>query len=236
MNLVLLFKEDFISKHRVELRDRRREHIANILKSNVGDEICVGLCGGKVGIGTVVEMGESIVLDVILNQAPPKALDLTLVLALPRPHMFKRALSFSASLGIKKVFILNFNRVDKSLWNSSTLKPEVIREHLVLGLEQSKDTILPEVIIKKSFKAFVQDELPALMKGSLGLVAHPGGRYGCPRQIDQKITLVVGPEGGIVPFELTLLQEIGFKTMDLGPRILRVDAVLPFIIGKLSRV
>lgn len=234
MNLVLLFKDDFISSARVQLKDRRRDHIAKILKSKSGDLISVGLCDGKVGKGTVVQIGETVLLDVVLNEKPPAALALTLILALPRPHMFKRALAFAASLGIKKIVILNFVRVEKSLWNSSTLKPENIREQLLLGLEQSRDTILPEVVIKKNFKVFVKQELPALLKGSLGLLAHPGGQDSCPRAIEQKVTLVIGPEGGIVPSELTLLQEAGFKTVDLGPRILRVDAVLPYIVGKLA--
>lgn len=233
MNLVLLFKEDFISAGRVALKDRRRDHLINILKSKSGDPVCVGLCDGKMGTGTVLKTGGTVVLDVVLDQKPPAALPLILVLALPRPHMFKRALSFAASLGIKKIVILNFHRVEKSLWNSSSLKPEVIREHLILGLEQAKDTVLPEVLIKKNFKSFVKDDLPSLMKGRLGLVAHPGGSESCPRKPGKPVTLVVGPEGGIMPSELALLQEAGLKTIDLGPRILRVDAVLPFIVGKL---
>ena len=101
---------------------------------------------------------------------------LTLILALPRPPMLKRILFSAAMLGIKKIIILNFNRVEKSLWNSSSLKPPAITEQLTLGLEQAKDTIMPEVILKKAFKPFVQDELPVLIKGKSALVAHPGGK------------------------------------------------------------
>ena len=136
MNLVLLFKEDFISSSRVQLSDSRRDHIAQTLKSKLGDQITVGLCDGKLGKGTVVQVGNSVILDVVLNQTPPEALPLTLILALPRPHMFKRTLSFATSFGIKKIIILNFNRVEKSLWNSSTLRPEVIKEQLVLEIEE----------------------------------------------------------------------------------------------------
>ena len=112
-------------------------------------------------------------LEVKLDRKPPEALPLTLILALPRPPMLKRILFSAAMLGVKKIIILNFNRVEKSLWNSSSLKPQAITEQLVLGLEQAKDTMMPEVILKKRFKPFVQDELPALIKGKLALVAHP---------------------------------------------------------------
>src|SRR5208283_3585485 len=102
-----------------------------------------------------------------------EALPVTLILALPRPPMLKRILFSAAMLGVKKIIILNFNRVEKSLWNSSSLKPKAIEEQLVLGLEQAKDTVMPEVIIKKRFKPFVEDELPILIKGKSALVAHP---------------------------------------------------------------
>ena len=184
---------------------------------------------------------DAVELEVNLNCNPPEALDMTLILALPRPPMFKRILFSAAMLGVKKIFILNFNRIEKSLWNSSSLKPLAMTEQLVLGFEQAKDTLMPEVIIKKGFKPFVENELPALIKGRLALVAHPDnmipsplwgglGRWNHP---DKPITLIIGPEGGIIDYEIELLKAAGCITMDLGPRILRTESVLPYIVGKL---
>ncbi len=234
MNLVLLFQKDFVAPGRVCLHGRRKDHITTVLRSKPGDLITVGHCNGQIGQGTVVSVAkEEIILDAHLNQQPPDPLPLTLILALPRPHMFKRSLSFAASLGIKKIFISNFGRVDKSLWNSSALKPETVKEHLVLGLEQAKDTILPEVVFERSFKEFVKERLPGLAKNTFNLVAHPGSSNVYPKISVRPITFVIGPEGGILDYELHLLTEVGFQTIGLGPRILRVDAVLPFIVGKL---
>src|SRR5208283_3296222 len=112
-------------------------------------------------------------LEVKLDCKPPKELPLTLILALPRPPMLKRILFSAAMLGVKKIIILNFNRVEKSLWNSSALTGQAITEQLVLGLEQAKDTVMPEVILKKGFKPFVEDELRGLIKGTRVLVTHP---------------------------------------------------------------
>ena len=242
MNLILLSDPDFITPNRVRLSGRRLSHIKEILKAELGQSLTVGKINGLTGQGAVVsKTNDAVELEVNLNCNPPEALDMTLILALPRPPMFKRILFSAAMLGVKKIFILNFNRIEKSLWNSSSLKPLAMTEQLVLGLEQAKDTLMPEVIIKKGFKPFVENELPALIKGRLALVAHPDkmipsplwgglGRWNHP---DKPITLIIGPEGGIIDYEIELLKVAGCITMDLGPRILRTESVLPYIVGKL---
>jgi 16S rRNA (uracil1498-N3)-methyltransferase len=250
MNLILLSDSDFITPHRVRLSDRRMVHIRDILKAECAQSLTVGRINGLMGQGTVVsKKTDYLELEVKLDQKPPEALALTLILALPRPPMLKRILFSAAMLGIKKIIILNFNRVEKSLWNSSSLKPQAITEQLVLGLEQAKDTIMPEVILKKGFKPFVEDELPVLIKGKLALVAHPGGDSVIPvfpnvipnKSVipakagihNQPITLIIGPEGGIIDYEIDLLKAAGCQLIDLGPRILRTESVLPYVVGKL---
>jgi len=235
MNLVLLFPEDFIDEDgRVRLTGRRHQHILKIHKAKLGDELCVGFVNGKIGTGRIVMLDhQSVDLEVELTQAPPSPIPLTLILALPRPQVIKRTLLCAASLGIKKIIFLNFFRVEKSFWQSSSLLEEAIQEPLVLGLEQAKDTGLPEVLLRKRFKIFVEDELPELTKGIVSLVAHPSALHACPVSVRQPVTLVIGPEGGLIDFELDKLTELGFQAIDLGPRILRVESVLPFIVGRM---
>ena len=234
MNLILLFDTDFVATNRVRLTDRRFEHVRDIHRAHAGDEMCVGLLNGKMGKGSITAIGDDAVeMDVRLDQNPPPALPLTLIMALPRPNALKRSLICAASLGIKRIILLNFSRVEKGLWNSSALRPEVIREHLVLGLEQGKDTVYPQVELRKRFKPFVEDELPALAKGTLALVAHPGTGKASPKGVQGPTTLIIGPEGGIIDYEIEQLTSLGFQTIDLGARILRIESVLPYLVGKI---
>jgi 16S rRNA (uracil1498-N3)-methyltransferase len=241
MNLILLSDPDFVTPDRVRLSGRRFLHIRDVLKPDHGQNLIVGKINGLIGEGTLIgQTSESIELEVKFKDKPPKALPLTLILALPRPPMLKRILFSAAMLGVKKIIILNFNRVEKSLWNSSSLKAPAITEQLVLGLEQAKDTVMPEVVLKKGFKPFVEDELPDLIKGRLALVAHPDKELNIPSpwwggqgRGDKEIVLVIGPEGGIIDFEIASLKTAGCKTIDLGPRILRTEYVLPYVVGRL---
>lgn len=233
MNLILIFDTDFIANNRVRFNDRRFTHIQTVLKSKQGDQITIGLLNGDMGQGVIEKITTtSVDITVQLTQSPPKPLPLTLIIPMIRPPMFKRLLFHATTLGIKKIYVVNFNRVEKSLWSSSSLKPEEIQDQLILGLEQSKDTILPTVEIHKGFKQFVTENLPAMTKGKLNIVAHPGGNA-LKASSHKEINLILGPEGGLIPYELEQLQSNGFNPIDLGPRILRVDTALPLLIGKL---
>ena len=44
-----------------------------------------------------------------------------------------------------------------------------------------------------------------------------------------KITLAIGPEGGITPKEEAYLEEKGFKKITLGTQIMRVETVPIFL-------
>jgi len=235
MNLVLFSQSDFIGDNLIAIRDHRRlQHISHIHQIKLGETLKVGLLNGNLGSGLVIFFDETeIHLQVSLTQSPPKPLPVTLVLALPRPKMLKRTLQTLATLGVKKIYLINSYRVEKSYWQTPLLEEESIKEHLLLGLEQGCDTLLPEVHLIKRFKPFVEDDLNAIVGASTALVAHPYTALSCPAQINYAITLTIGPEGGFIPYEIDLLQKCGFTAVNLGERIMRVETVVPYLLGRL---
>ena len=234
MNLLLLEEADFIAADRVVLRDRRLTHMQEVHRVAVGDSLRVGRIGGLMGTAEVLrlESGEA-ELQVTLDKAPPAKLPLTLVLALPRPKMLRRVFQTVATMGVGNVVLVNSYRVEKSFWQTPFLEPEAIREQLVLGLEQARDTVLPTISIEKRFKPFVEDRLPAIVEGTLGLVGHPGNHPPCPRGLDEPVTLAIGPEGGWIPYEIDLLGKAGLQPVQLGERILRVETAVTALLARL---
>jgi RsmE family RNA methyltransferase len=234
VNLLLLEEADFIAADRVILRDRRLTHMQEVHRAAVGDSLRVGRIGGLMGSAELLrlEPGEA-ELRVSLDQPPPTKLPLTLVLALPRPKMLRRVLQTVAAMGVPRLVLVNSYRVEKSFWQTPFLEPEAIREQLILGLEQARDSVLPEVVIEKRFKPFVEDRLPALVEGTLGLVGHPGQYPTCPRGLDEPVTLAIGPEGGWIPYEIDLLGKSGLQPVQLGERILRVETAVTALLARL---
>lgn len=234
MNLLLLEEGDFVAPGYALLRGRRLKHLQDVHRAEAGDSLRVGLLGGAMGEGrlTVLEADHA-ELQVSLDQPPPAKLPLTLLLALPRPKMLRRVLQTVATMGVPRLVLLNSYRVEKSFWQTPFLEPAAIREQLILGLEQGRDTVLPEVVIEKRFKPFVEDRLPALAAGTRALVGHPGPWPDCPRAVEGPVTLAIGPEGGWIPYEVEKLQATGFEAVQLGERILRVETAVTALLARL---
>lgn len=234
MNLLLLEEADFIAADRVVLRDRRLTHMQEVHRSEVGDSLRVGRVDGLLGSAQLLRLeAREAELSVSFEHAPPAKLPLTLILALPRPKMLRRVFQTVATMGVPKVVLINSYRVEKSFWQTPFLEPAAIREQLILGLEQARDSVLPEIVIEKRFKPFVEDRLPAIADGTLGLVGHPGEFPACPRAVEQPVTLAIGPEGGWIPYEVDLLRASGLNPVQLGSRILRVETAVTALLARL---
>jgi RsmE family RNA methyltransferase len=234
VNLLLLEDGDFIAADRVLLSGRRLKHLQDVHRAEAGDSLRVGHLNGLMGRGQLLRLdAEQAELSVQLDQPPPEKLPITLLLALPRPKMLRRVLQTISTMGVPRLILLNSYRVEKSFWQTPFLEPAAIREQLILGLEQARDTVLPEVIIEKRFKPFVEDQLPGIAAGTLGLVGHPGDYPACPRAVEQPLTLAIGPEGGWIPYEVEKFAEAGLQPVQLGERILRVETAVAALLARL---
>ncbi len=234
LNLLLFTAADRLGGGRIRLADKRLRHLLQVLGATIGDELRVGELGGLTGTGRVLEIdSEQAVLAIELDSAPPPKLPLRLVLALPRPKMLRRIVRTVAELGVAELHLIHSYRVEKSYWQTPALQADTLRDYLVQGLEQSRDTALPQLQCHRRFKPFVEDVLPGLAEGRRALLAHPGDYPPCPRDLQQETLLVIGPEGGFIPYEVGKLEAAGCQAVSLGPRILRVENALSTLLGRL---
>ncbi|HET8790417.1 MAG TPA: 16S rRNA (uracil(1498)-N(3))-methyltransferase [Modicisalibacter sp.] len=236
MNLMLLDPAELDATGHARVRDPRRlRHLRDVHRAAPGDELTLGVVNGAMGRGRLLHFDANEASFVIerLDRPPPPALPVHLVLALPRPRMLARSLEHVTALGVKHITLLHTRRVEKSYWQSPELAADKIHEHLILGLEQARDTQLPKVSFETRFKPFVEDRLPGLLAGRRGLLAHPGMPTPCPRGIDDDSVLLIGPEGGFIPFEVERLLEAGCEGIHLGERILRVETAVTALLARL---
>lgn len=232
MNLLLLFDEDFVSPHKVRLEGRRFAHAKEVLGAKPGASLKVGRLGGLVGSGRVLSMDAALELEVAFDEPPPPKLPLTLLLALPRPKVLDRCLQSAAALGVARIVLLNAWRVEKAYWSSPKLEPAHLRGQLILGLEQARDTALPDLRLARLFVPFMETELPRL-GDARKLLAHPGAASACPRGLEGPAVLALGPEGGWIQAELDTFAQAGFEAVSMGPRVLRTETALAALAGRL---
>jgi len=234
MNLVLLREADWIDAQSVLLRDRRAVHLREVLGASVGDVIRVGLLGGAWGQGCVeaIAPGE-VQLTVSLSDEPlPPRHRFDLVLALPRPKMLRRILRTVAEFGVANLHLINSARVEKSYWQSPLLRPEQVEAALIAGLERSRDTILPLVHLHRRYRPFVEDQLPELCGDRPCWITDPVASRSLADTPAVPAVVMIGPEGGFVPFEVDLAQAVVAQPVHLGSRILSVDTALPAVLAQ----
>jgi RsmE family RNA methyltransferase len=231
MNLILLFEEDFISENEVRLTGRRLAHVTNVHRAAVGDELVVGVAGGLIGKGVITRLDDdTLEMSITRIDDPPTPIPLTLVLGLPRPKVLNRVIAGATSLGVKHIHLINAWRVEKSYWNSPKLSYENLLLQRTLGLEQAKDTILPQIELHRFFRAFIEK----LRIDGLALVAHPSAKEECPRNVEGDVTLAIGPEGGFIDEEIESFVRAGFTPVTLGARVLRVETAVAALVGRIS--
>ncbi|MBN2333549.1 MAG: 16S rRNA (uracil(1498)-N(3))-methyltransferase [Deltaproteobacteria bacterium] len=235
MNLIVLFADDFIAgSSRVRLTGRRAHHVYGIHHAQPGKQLRVGLWQGLLGRGLVTRCTPEILeMEVTLADKPPAPLPITLIMALPRPKVLKRVIQGVVAMGIKNMVLLKTWRVEKSYWQSPLLAEKSLNEQVLLGLEQAGDTVPPQILLRSRFKPFMEDELPLFIAGTVPMLALPAAELNVPARGQRSISLFIGPEGGLVAYEIEVLREVGFATVSLGPRILRVEQAVPALLGRL---
>jgi RsmE family RNA methyltransferase len=239
MNLIIVRPEELSRGNLANLGDGRARHILTVLAAGAGSTVRVGLLDGPLGTATVERVeGGHVVLACTFDPRSPEPPRLDLLLALPRPKVLGRLWSQLAALGVGRIVVVNAARVERCYFDSHVLAPGYFTPRLIEGLQQARDTRLPEVLVRRRLRPFVEDELDALFPGRLRLLADPTGERrigdlvpaaagGAP----PRVLLAVGPEGGWVPFELELLRARGFELVGMGPRTLRSDTACIALLG-----
>ena len=233
MNIILLDPRQTESEIWSITSKRQLEHLTQHINVQVGDTLKVGIREGQRYLTEVVEVTEQVVkLKPIQIEPVPAKLPVTLIVAMPRPKVLRRLIMDSVTLGVEKIILLHSYRVDKSYWQTPFLQQ--LDHYMTLGLEQAGDTITPKIEIYKRFKPFVEDVLPSLITADCpAYVAHPYADMKMPFAIDHPCTIVIGPEGGFIPYEVDLLIKNGCQAVSLGNRIIRTETVIPYVLGRL---
>ena len=236
MNLILLEPDEIQTDGTAVLAGKRARHVREVLQAAEGEEIRVGVVDGAMGTATILEDAKQLRLQCALAGGVPPVPRLDLLLAMPRPKVMNRLWPVLAALGVGRILVSNAWKTERNYFDAHVLEPGHVREGLIEGLQQARDTRLPQVSVHKQFKKLVEDKLDGFGPYAARLVAHPGeGAFpseklaALPREA--RVLLAVGPEGGWTPFELELLAAHGFESVSWGPRTLRTDTACAVLLG-----
>lgn len=170
-------------------------------------------------------------------------IQVSLILALPRPLQLGRILPMISQIGVDHLVLTSARKVPKDYFGSHLFrKPEVLQEKLIEGLCQAGDVRLPKLHVVKNLRHFLRsDEFEAMFprESCARVLTHPKrhddpeeplrmSEVKFPTNAPPRIVVAVGPEGGWEePRELDMFKnECGFQQITLGSRTLRSDVAV----------
>ena len=236
MNIILFDPAELAADGAIQLGDHRAAHLLKVLRVQRGDRVRVGLLDGPCGEAEVTAIdGRTVSLRCRCEEAPPPLGSDTLLLAFARPKVLQRCLEHATALGFGRIVLFRSRRVEKSQLSSHAIEHAAIDERLRRGLEQSRRTMRPSVHLVGRFRELVELELERLVPAENRFLADADApeEAALTDPTPAPLSLVIGPEGGLIPHELEQLALRGFRLVRAGQQPLRVETALAYLAGQL---
>ena len=222
MNNLLLFEHEKQDENLYFIEDKERlDHLNQVLGKKAGDEISLCLVDKSLASGEIIELSTNKAIIKIQKKTEAQHFPIKLIVAVSRPPTMKKVLEHGTSLGVSEFHIYRSELTEKSFLEAKLFKEEIFKKHLELGLSQSKVYYkIPKVVLHKGLPelgSFSNDQ-KYLLKMQAGTTFND-----FPPNIDKPISLVLGPERGLIPSENQYFEDAGFKPIELTPSTLRVE-------------
>ena len=211
-------------------------HASVVRRMRVGEDLVLTDGSGALApaVVTAVERG-AVQLDVAAAEhvAPP-SVTVTLVQALPKGERSELAVDLATEAGVDALVPWSASRC-VARWTPEKAVKGVERWHTVAreAAKQSRRSTVPAVAPLASTAA-----VAALISGApAALVLHEAGSVPITEAVlptSGELVLVVGPEGGVSPEELTAFRDAGAQVVRLGREVLRTSTAGAVALGALG--
>lgn len=204
---------------------------AKVMRLKLGDEVLLMNGEGKIADCRVARIGkkeiELEIGEIVEKPRPPAFVIIALALskAIRRGFFMEKA----TELGAGAIWLW---QAERSQVKASPGIVAALRAQLAAGMKQSLNPWLPELFLFNSigqvaseaqrcdYKYLPYEEENPVNMLLPGMLGKPG-----------RTIYVIGPEGGIAPGELTILEQAGFTRVSLGRRVLRCETAATLCLG-----
>ena len=219
-------ERDQFYNHTVDIKDENFNHIKNVLRMKIDDELIVSCKEtGNSFLCTISEIGDNKIVCKIIEEresTEPKG-EVTLFQGIPKSDKMELIIQKTVEVGINKIYPVEMKFcIGKIKDNKKITRWQTISE---AAAKQSKRNIIPTIENPISFKEMAE----VLKEYDLALVAYENEEKTNIKEVLQqnpdakKIAIIIGPEGGISKEEVESLVSNGTKEVSLGKRILRTE-------------
>lgn len=208
----------------IELEADAANHVGRVLRMNTGQQLELFNGDGSNYAATIIESSKrsvTVQIDHIEANASESAVHIHLAQGISRGDRMDFVLQKSVELGVTEITPLFTERCGVKLNGERLLKKQQQWQKIVIAAcEQSGRSKVPTVHTPVSFNQWLT-QLPEGLRLTLDPYAEKPLRD--LAEHPEKLTLFIGPEGGLSDQEVTSASEHGFLPVRLGPRILRTE-------------
>ncbi len=245
MNSLLLFSDE-IQNSIATITGEHLAYVQEMHDLSNGQTIPVVVWGKFRGRGVITQLNkDSISLEIALDSSIIEREPTTLIVAIPRPQTQKKIIHLATVLGVKDLHFIRSENTEKSYLESKSLIPHAIKYEIVKGLEQSYDCMPPTITVHKRFRPFIEDVLVTALnstKEPLKVLCDTAEdpllciNEDALQSKDSHAFIAIGPEAGWNDFEREAFKSLGFKSVSLGPRILRCETATSVILAQVALI
>jgi 16S rRNA (uracil1498-N3)-methyltransferase len=193
-------------------------HLAAVCRSDRGDRIYLFNGDGREYPAEVTEIRRREVILLVgpgTDSSREVGFRLELAAPLPKGDRAQFLTEKLTELGVTRFVPLQTQR---SIVHPREAKLEKLQRHVIEASKQCGRNILMQVEAIMSWREYCrQPDLP-----DLRILAHPGTSQ-TPWLTGKDVVFAVGPEGGFTDEEVEQARTSGWRPVDLGPRILRIE-------------
>ena len=218
------FVDDPIRGDRATLGGAEAHHLIHVMRAKPGSQVILFDGDGAEFLAEVRTLRRSDVeLAVLERREVDRELPLSLVVgvALPKGDRQKWLIEKLTEAGVGRLVPLRTAR--------SVAQPGAeALERLGRGVVEASKQCGRNRLMRLSEPLSWTDFVAAPRANSCRLLAHPGPRENSSSLLSgandpEEVTLAIGPEGGFTDEEVDQAVSLGWRCVDLGPRILRVE-------------
>ncbi|MEQ8209008.1 MAG: 16S rRNA (uracil(1498)-N(3))-methyltransferase [Lacipirellulaceae bacterium] len=217
----------------VTIEGQEAHHLLHVLRVQTGDSLTVFDGSGQEFQCEVAECRRAeVVLEVLsldeVNRELPFLLELGV--AMPKGDRSRWLVEKCVELGVSRLVPLSTKFWDVKAKRDSHKK---LHRYVIEASKQCGRNQLMEIENLTSFEVWIQSSQE---EKTTQLIAHPGGELIENAIVVQggPIRLTIGPEGGFSEAEIEIAQRSGWRVVDLGPRILRVETAALKLISAIT--
>lgn len=236
--------EDYQEKASYEVSGESYHHMIRVMRMGMGAQVYLVFANQTAIIAEVTEILEqSVCLKEIAKEQQTKELPIQVTIASGYPKGDKLELIAQKITELGAHHLIGFPAQTSVVkWDDKKLqkKQQRIEKIAQEAAEQSHRQVTPAITLFSSSQAFYQ----SLPQYDAILVAYEeAAKQGEQSQlvktlqalpVGANLLVVFGPEGGLSPKEITILQDAGAKLCGLGPRILRCETAPLYLLSAVS--